>query len=148
MSQMRYRYTNFKWILFYFLNRTQRSIHGWQGCIIHIYAHRKKGAAVSIEHKALRSRNLCNISSWIRDINSYTNARAPSCDSGIILNVDWLLELKLTYIFASFLITIYVQEDVTKEQKERAIKDYPGLLEMFGFSYLYCGFLVGPQVMQ
>ena len=35
---------------------------------------------------------------------------------------------------------------MTKEQAERAIQDFPGFLEMFGFSYLYCGFLVGPQV--
>nr|CAB3263477.1 lysophospholipid acyltransferase 5 [Phallusia mammillata] len=37
------------------------------------------------------------------------------------------------------------EEKLWGDQKERAIKDLPSLLEMFGFSYFYGGYIVGPQ---
>lgn len=36
-------------------------------------------------------------------------------------------------------------EEIRKDQKERALKDSPSLLEVFGFSYSFMGLSVGPQ---
>ena len=37
------------------------------------------------------------------------------------------------------------EEEIRKDQKERALKDSPSLLEVFGFSYSFMGLSVGPQ---
>ena len=36
-------------------------------------------------------------------------------------------------------------DKIRKEQKERALKESPSLLEVFGFSYSFMGLNVGPQ---
>jgi lysophospholipid acyltransferase 5 len=39
----------------------------------------------------------------------------------------------------------YVQEELSQEQKKRALSKVPSLLEVAGYTYFPASFLVGPQ---
>ncbi|XP_076806202.1 lysophospholipid acyltransferase 5-like [Clavelina lepadiformis] len=65
-------------------------------------------------------------------------------------DINWLIpQCILTLRMIGLAFVVYDghrnETDLSPDQKQRAIRDFPSLLEILGYNYLYCGYLVGPQ---
>ncbi|XP_076806513.1 lysophospholipid acyltransferase 5-like [Clavelina lepadiformis] len=65
-------------------------------------------------------------------------------------DINWLIpQCVLTLRLIGLAFDVYDghrnEDDLSSDQKQRAIRDFPSLFELLGYNYLYCGYIVGPQ---